>query len=144
MKFSTQATMALVAALTTVCASASVIECGHHDLTQMRYRTESGRVFKDSRSHNIDRCNEKIFNMRSQAQRAAVNEDAPSPVFTAGPVDNMGDLDAPGGELWFYTADFVYDEIPPHDNVAFTEYILREYTFNIYDSSLSLVGVYTH
>lgn len=132
--------MALVAALTTVCASASAIECGHHDLTQMRYRTESGRVFKDSRSHNIDRCNEKIFNMRSQAQRAAVNEDAPSPVFTAGPVDNMGDLDAPGGELWFYTADFVYDEIPPHDNVAFTEYILREYTFNIYDSSLSLVG----
>lgn len=132
--------MALVGALTTIGASASSVECGHHDLTQMRYRIESGSAFKDSRSHKIDLCNEKIFNMHSQAQRAAVNEDAPSPVFTAGPLDNMGDLDAPGGERWFYTADFVYDEIPPHDNVIFTEYILREYTFNIYDASLNLVG----
>lgn len=50
----------------------------------------------------------------------------------------IGDLDAPDGSVWFYTADFEYDY------VELSEYykrpIMQEYEFKIYDSDLNLVG----
>lgn len=52
----------------------------------------------------------------------------------------MGDIDAPGGERWYYTAEFKYDTIPPHDDVVFSDYILREYKFNIFDKEMKSVG----
>lgn len=57
-----------------------------------------------------------------------------------GPCDYIADLDAPNGELWFYTASFEYEEIPPHDDIAYTDRILREYEFTIYNTNNEVVG----
>ena len=50
----------------------------------------------------------------------------------------IGDLDAPDGSVWFYTADFKYDyeELSEY----YKRPIMREYEFKIYDGDLNFVG----
>lgn len=50
----------------------------------------------------------------------------------------IGDLDAPDGSVWFYTADFKYDYVELSE--YYSRPIMREYEFKIYDSDLKLVG----
>lgn len=58
-----------------------------------------------------------------------------------GPVDLFGDLDGPDNEIWYYTAEFG-QEVIQHDTADefWTEYIMREYTFHIYDADMKPVG----
>lgn len=50
----------------------------------------------------------------------------------------IGDLDAPDGSVWFYTADCKYDYVEVSE--YFSRPIMREYEFKIYDDELNLVG----
>lgn len=53
-----------------------------------------------------------------------------------------GELDAPGGEVWSYAAYFDYEQIPadPDNGIYYTDYILRHYTFDIFDAERNPVG----
>ena len=68
-------------------------------------------------------------------------ENAPKILHQFGPVESIGDLDAPNGERWYYTGAMEYDVIPPHDDVIFPDYILQTYEFTIYNAQFEKVGV---
>lgn len=60
------------------------------------------------------------------------------PSITMGPANVTNTIDAPNGELWYYTGDFTYQHIK-HE--YYIEQVLTEYEFKIYDANLTLVGV---
>ncbi|MDE6409521.1 MAG: hypothetical protein K2K81_04675, partial [Muribaculaceae bacterium] len=85
----------------------------------------------------------KSFDLSKQRYKAASRSafQNPEPATTLPPSNVTGNIDAPNGEIWYYIGEFDYKEIPPHDDVAFTDRILQEYTFTIYDASMKQIGV---
>lgn len=73
----------------------------------------------------------------SPASRAMTSDPNPEPGTTMGPVRNFFDLDGPNNELWYYTTTLWTKAIRyPY----YTDYILTEYQFDIYDSQMEFVG----
>lgn len=68
---------------------------------------------------------------------AARSYSVPDPTVTFGPVSTFGDIDGPDGEVWFYTMNIENTAIK-HE--YFTEYRLKSYTVNIYDSQFKEIG----
>lgn len=142
MKFFTQKTFAIAVAVAAgvIAADAAKGDPRDFDLTKLRYRVEPTGVFSDKRSSAIaDAARILSGNQRDKMTRAAAS-DTPEPVMSLRAANNLGDIDGPDGERWYYTASFVNKEIPPHDNIAFTDYILQEYSFDIYDNDMKYVG----
>lgn len=109
------------------------------DLTKFRYRIEPSSVFHDNRSVAVERANQLLSGVGANQVRtvAAAN---PEPVASLRNASSIGDIDGPDNQRWFFSAQFDYTEVPPHDDVAFTEYILQEYAFDIYDNDMNYVG----
>ena len=142
MKIFTQKTFAIAVAVAAgvIAADAAKGDPRDFDLTKLRYRVERTGVFSDKRSSAItDAARILSGNQRDKMTRAAAS-DTPEPVMSLRAANNLGDIDGPDGERWYYTASFVNKEIPPHDNIAFTDYILQEYSFDIYDNDMKYVG----
>lgn len=88
-------------------------------------------------------------NSRAELTEVPVKEDAgaglfrapeavePTPALSLPASDMIGDIDGPDGKLWFYSANYVYDYI---EHEMYTERIMREYEYKIYDSDLNFVG----
>ncbi len=134
--------IALAVAAATLAAGAVVSDPRDFDLTKLRYRVEPSSVFKNNRAQAVERVGRILDGDRqaTMTRAEAASSEAPAPVLTLGPANNLGDIDGPDGQRWYYTASFVNEEIPPHDNVVFTDYILQEYSFDIYDSDMKYVG----
>lgn len=109
------------------------------DLTKYRYQGEKKSLFADSRSLKVADINYQMSTLYSGA-KSKYYEGNPTPAFSLGPNDILGTLDGPNGELWYYTANFEYEEIPPHDDIIYTDYILQKYRFDIFDSKMNAVG----
>ncbi len=142
MNFFTQKTFAIAVAVAAgvIGADAAKGALRDFDLTKLRYRVEPTSVFSGKRSSAItDAARILSGNQRDKMTRAAAS-DTPQPVMSLRAANNLGDIDGPDGERWYYTASFVNKEIPPHDNIAFTDYILQEYSFDIYDNDMKYVG----
>ncbi|MDE6575650.1 MAG: hypothetical protein K2L84_10030 [Muribaculaceae bacterium] len=126
--------------------SASAIQpiTGNFDLTNYRYQNDSRSIFSGTRQARINKINSMMpanENAPARLNTSSKAAEAVSPAVQLGPSNYVGDLDAPGGELWFYTSNLTYEEIPPHDDIAYTDRILREYEFTIYDAQFNVVGV---
>lgn len=106
------------------------------DLTRLRYQIDTKDVFSSARAKSVANANYRLQADRDGMRRVA----NPKPELTLGPKSAVGDMDAPNGERWFYSAEFDYDSIPPHDEVVFTDYILKYYKFDIYDAEAKYVG----
>ncbi len=118
--------------------SAAPADLTDFDLTKLRYQIDSRSVFDNRDAQRAAAVTDMVAS-RQGRNRAEAFEN-PAPTFTLAPSTQTGNIDAPNGELWYYTGDFVYEEIPPHDNVWFTDRILQSWTFNIYDSEMKLIG----
>lgn len=68
--------------------------------------------------------------------------DAFKPDLTFGPASSTGDMDAPGAQRWFYTAELDYEVIPAdHDaGIYYDKKILRHYTFHFFDENCQPLG----
>ena len=118
------------------------------DLYKQRYTVDSRSVFHNRTARETQRIN-SLLESRGTAtapgakgnRRNAEATANPEPAMSLPPSSVTGNIDAPNGEIWYYTGEFLYEEIPPHDNVAFTDRILQEYTFTIYDASMKEIGV---
>ncbi|MDE7386366.1 MAG: hypothetical protein K2N28_04435 [Muribaculaceae bacterium] len=108
------------------------------DLTKLRYQIDSKSVFSNKQTRNIADIN-RLVEHKSGIMKAAAVEN-PEPEITFAPANQTGNIDAPNGELWYYTGNFVYEEIPPHDNVYFTDRILQSWSFDIYNAQMELIG----
>lgn len=60
-----------------------------------------------------------------------------SPSVELGPTRSFYDIDGPNGELWFCSTEL---GVKPIEHEYWTEYILQEYSFTIYDSNFNKVG----
>ena len=132
------AASALTAAL---CVSAALPADGTHDLFNYRYTPRhASSAFSGERRARIDRASRLMAANRLMQAPAEDEGYAPEQIF--GPSNYTGDMDAPGGERWFYTAEYTYDVIPPDmDNgIWFTDYIVKAYRFDIYDADYRHIG----
>lgn len=132
-------TLALAATVGTFNTDAACNGKRDFDLSKFQYRHEPASAFVNSRSKKIDAVNAKMRNGERPLD-APYREGNPDPYETLGPTDQIGTLDGPDGEEWYYVGRLDYLEIPPHDDVAFTDRILQNYEFDVYDSKMKLVG----
>lgn len=109
------------------------------DLTKYRYQVDSPSAFLNNRSRQIEKINH-IIDPTAPVFKASENVN-PTPDLALPLCDNPGTIDAPDGETWYYSGSFEYIEIPPHDNIYFTDRILQSYVFTIYNSKMEEIGV---
>lgn len=129
---------ALTLAAGSLSLSARQANFNDFDLTKFRYQVDGKSVFSNKHTRDISAINSMVEH-KSGVMKAAAFEN-PDPIHFFAPANQTGNIDAPNGELWYYTGSFVYDEIPPHDNVWFTDYILQSWTFEIYNGDMELIG----
>ncbi len=110
------------------------------DAAKFRFKLDSSSVFKNKDAQEIERLNSLLDSQNSKGASRANEFRNPEPELSLPASDILGDIEAPDGELWSYVGKFEYIEIPPHDNVMFTERLLQEYTFTIYDGEMNEVG----
>lgn len=110
------------------------------DLTRFQYKAKNTAAFKGERVERINRINSLMYPLQTPAFAAEEPEYQPNVSF--GPANNIGDLDGPNGEPWYYTAFYEYEVIPAdYDNgIWFDDYILRSFRYDIYDTEANLVG----
>lgn len=132
-------TSALMLSAVTLSSFASKPNVQAFDLSKFRYRIDTPSVFNNRDAKTIEKLNALITPDNSVRRAPAV--ETPVPI-TLPPADLIGSIDAPNGELWYYTGQFEYLEIPPdHEaGIWYTDHILQEYTFTIYDADLKVVG----
>lgn len=137
MRIFTSHSVATATIITTIAASASAvgIHKGSFDLAQHRYQIESPSVFNNNKTKGAARINSLLG-----ADKAKIKFENPDPAMTLPASSITGNIDTPDGKLWYYTGELEYLEIPPHDDVYFTERILQEYKFTIYDSEMKPIG----
>lgn len=131
-------TVATILAVGMNSASAETKFSTGFDLTKHRYQIDSPSVFHNRHARDINKINNLVESKKNINRAPAIEN--PKPLHTFAPATQVGNIDAPNGELWYYTGEFDYLEIPPHDNVYFTDRILQEYTFYIYDSDMKPIG----
>lgn len=137
MKISTPVLKFSALTLAVVCAFSAQAARADFNLANYRYKIEPSSAFSTARSIEIDRVNS---HMATSGRFRAQADGQTEPFITRGPASMISDLDAPNGEIWSYVSYCDYEEIPPHDEIQYTDRILREYTFEIYDADYKLVG----
>lgn len=110
------------------------------DYSRFRYRVDSSSVFKNRKARDSQKIDSIIETNNGENARHTKAFENPDAMLSIPSADIMGDLEAPDGEMWLYVGKFEYLEIPPHDNVIFTERLLQEYTFTIYDTDMNVLG----
>lgn len=60
-----------------------------------------------------------------------------TPFLTNTGLDNLGYIDGPNGESWFYTVNYDIEEVV---NPGYTDYLIKGYEITVYDSTHKLVG----
>lgn len=115
-------------------------------LRSHRYDSPFHNAVDMQRRIDIDKAQARM-DARLDRRGAAVNAQAEQDIRPSLELKDMnycGDIDAPDGSLWFYSAHNTYDKVV-HNNeyMQFTEYFLTSYSFDIYDSKMNLIGTVT-
>lgn len=129
--------LALVLGAGTAYAAAPALHAYDHAARMPRGEQKS--VFESKRFTTIEQTNNRMFRNAPKRFAQAV-ENAPEPFVKHQPAEIHGDMDAIGTDRFYYSGVFEYDTIPPHDNVMFYDYILKAYTFTIFDENFKEVG----
>lgn len=139
MNYLTKLSLVAVAVFAMAPAVFGGVKAPDYNPTNYMYRKASSSVFDDSRARKADALSQRIYAADKAAGPLKSSMEAAN---TYGPASVMGDLDAPNGEIWFYTGELTYDSIPPdyEAGIWFTELILRAYDFTIYDGDMKVIG----
>lgn len=128
-----------VSALSLLIAGATDASAVNHpagfDIHNYAYKGKSAKQQKGFRLDNP----QLMTRAEVEVGTFATDESAyPTPDVSFQASDMLGDLDAPDGSVWFYSANYQYD----YEEVSeyFSRPIMREYEFKIYDDELNLVG----
>lgn len=108
------------------------------DLSKFAYKSKASEknLLTNSRFQRINRINAMLDGGKTMRRENQYKPDATYPS-----VASMGDIDGPNGEVWTYTADLTFKEIVyDTDDKNYTDHILLEYKFDIYDSDSKFVG----
>lgn len=102
----------------------------------MRRMAPNAGIFESNRSVKAAEINSMITSKVTPLFDAP-NYITPTPDVTVGPTRSFRDMDGPDGQLWYYTSKLVSR---PIQHEYYTEYILEEYTFDIFDANMDYVG----
>ena len=92
-------------------------------------------AFRGPRQQKIEEIN-SILEGRKNSRKADANKYKPATSISN--VDHFADLDGPNDETWFYSANYTFkDEFV---NEYFTDHIMLEYKFTIYNTNMDIVG----
>lgn len=97
-----------------------------------------GNFKRDHKGFRMGKADELTRSEITEGRMKAPESEMPTPDITFPTTHMIGDLDAPDGSVWFYTADYQYDYI--QESEYYKRPIMQEYEFKIYDSSLNFVG----
>lgn len=105
----------------------------------MRKMAPNRNTFSSPRYEHINSVNKSLFSSKKFSATTQTNSSAETcnPSFSIGPVRSFYDIDGPNGEIWYCTTELESKSI---NYEFYTDYILQEYTFDIYDSQFNLVG----
>lgn len=111
--------------------------------TQQIYQAQnSSNVFNSQRARAIEHANSLMFKNDADAAslrgKTATVDQTFSPEFTIGPAQQIGDLDAPGGKLWFYNMNIDIEEVVM--NPYWTQKLMVGFHVTIYDENHNKVG----
>ena len=107
----------------------------NHSLLRGKNSTKNN-IHNPARQTEIERINRNL--LRADASMPPADDPSyPAPDFSFGPTVMSGDIDGPNGEVWYYTAKLINK---PVKYEYFTDYLLREYSFTIYDNDMKEVG----
>lgn len=139
MHFTSRALLITCALTVATGASANMRGLERFDFYKTRYQTRQASAFKSERDSRIDRVNHLLTGDKT-LKKVPVNDYLPA--FSLGPSNMTGDMDAPNGERWYYTASYEYTVIPADYDagIYFTDYIVKHYHFDIYDADCKLIG----
>ncbi len=103
----------------------------------MRRMAPNTNLMQNPRKAAINRLNDDAA-LKVGPLQAGIDPDVViDPSFSVGPVGDFRDMDGPNGEIWYYTTHLSSKAI---QHEYYTEYILAEYRFEIYDSQMQHVG----
>lgn len=132
-------TTSLIALAAAVC-SPGILAVGHDsfDATRFMYKgSGKSSLFSNERHDKINAINSRMFaEPLTSPGGNTLSEVTPDRVIPG--YEDTGELETPNGETWYYTSSKEYDSVV--HNEYFTEYFLKAYTYNIYDSKMKLVG----
>lgn len=134
------AAVLLATSVGTTDAGARTIESSHDvNISKvMRSMAPNASAFCSSpREMRMAQINARIGE-KALRGRGMVEDPNPTPGFTQGPSRFFSDIDGPNGEIWYYTTTLWTR--PIEHNQWWTEHILTEYKFDIYDSQMNFVG----
>lgn len=105
----------------------------------MRKMAPNTNTFNSTRSKHISAVNQALFTSPkfSPSAQASATADTYTPSHSIGSVSSFYDIDGPNGDIWYCTTVLESKSI---EYEYYTEYILQEYTFDIYDSNFNHVG----
>ncbi len=133
----TTLTLAAAAVLSTLSAAAGnqALAPAKFDLTKHVYQFEAETAFSGPRVDKINAANKQILSRAAQKSAAAF--ETPTPDNHYDKFSDLGDIDGPNGEVWYYTMQLENEEIKYE---YFSDYILQSYTIDIYDNNHKYVG----
>lgn len=132
MKTSSKSLLSVFVAAATMISANAGIHTDINGLGRYTYKSKHASAFRDTRQQHIEQLNSMIHKANPSHK-----ENAFKPNQTLGPADIASTMDGPGNEMWFYTAHFTYQNIV---HQYFTEKVMTEYEFCIYDASMKEVG----
>lgn len=132
MKTSSKSLLSVFVAAATMISANAGVHTDINGLGRYTYKSKHASAFRDTRQQRIEQLNSMIHKAN-----APHKENAFKPNQTLGPADIASTMDGPGNEMWFYTAHFTYQNIV---HQYFTEKVMTEYEFCIYDASMKEVG----
>ncbi len=121
-----------IIATTAISANASLLGSNPDNISRYAYKSKHTTAFQGKRQERIEMLN-SMLNQKKTVHK----ENAVKPNNTLGPADIVNTMDGPGNEMWYYTANYTYQNIV---HQYFTEKVMTEYEFHIFDSNMTKVG----
>lgn len=103
----------------------------------MRSMAPNANLIQNKRTAAINKANQLIAGKVDPRFAGFEPDETIEPSFSVGPVGDFRDMDGPNGDIWYYTTHLTSKAIK-HE--YFTEYVLSEYRFEIYDSQMQHQG----
>ncbi len=133
-----------VLAITALCSAGNMAEARNASIRPevnisdvMRRMAPNAGVTLNPRHSKAAKINADIDRRVNRLEAGFAPDEVILPSSTVGPTENFKDMDGPNGEMWYYTTRLWSKPIKYE---YYTDYILTEYEFDIYDSNMNPVG----
>lgn len=107
----------------------------------MRGMAPNAGMTLNQRNKKITKINSDLVQKAFPLEAGFAPEEVVEPTTSIGPVERFLDMDGPNGELWYYTSKLTCKYVKHQSETEdYTDVVLTEYEFNIFDNEMKPVG----